>query len=102
MTNSDVEDDCEKENGISKSLGLEKYRKCLGNRKKKQSQIKKNNPPAVGSHSGGKGVQQVGRASLAGWEPERRISGMRSKDNSTWELIGTRRSIPGRGDGRGL
>lgn len=31
---SDVEDDCEKENGISKDLGLEKYRMCLGITKK--------------------------------------------------------------------
>ena len=30
----------EKENGISKGLELEKYRMCLGNHKKKQSQDK--------------------------------------------------------------
>lgn len=33
-TESDVEDDCEEENGISKGLELEKYRMCLGNHKK--------------------------------------------------------------------
>lgn len=33
-TELDVEDDCEEENGISKDLGLEKYRMCLGNHKK--------------------------------------------------------------------
>jgi hypothetical protein len=31
MTKSDVKDDCEKEDGISKGLELEKYRMCLGN-----------------------------------------------------------------------
>lgn len=32
-TESDVEDDCEKENGFSKGLELEKYSMCVGNHK---------------------------------------------------------------------
>lgn len=36
---SDVEDDCEKENGISKDLGLEKYRMCLRNHKENNPRV---------------------------------------------------------------
>lgn len=34
-----VEDDCDKENGVSKGLELEKYRMCLGNHRENNPRV---------------------------------------------------------------